>query len=73
MRRRITLLVVVAVGAVMLLMTSAMALAATIDCTPDDPCRGTPKKDTMDGTATTDEMIGLRGDDKMEGLGSTDS
>jgi len=57
----------------MLLMASAIALAATIDCTRDEPCYGTPQKDTMDGTATTDEMMGRRGDDIMEGLGSTDS
>ena len=71
MIRRTTLLVV-AVAAVMLLMASATALAATFDCTPDKPCYGTPKKDTMRGTATTDDMIGRRGDDRMEGLGSTD-
>ena len=53
------MLVVAALTAATLLMASAMALAATIDCTRDNPCRGTPKKDTMHGTATTDEMLGL--------------
>jgi hypothetical protein len=64
MKRRITLLMVVAVAAAMLLMASAMALATTIDCSRDIPCRVTPKKDSVPGT--TDEMLGLGGDGGRE-------
>ena len=56
----------------MLFMVSAMALAATVDCSREDPCRRTPKKGTMHGTASTDEMSGLGGDDGMDGLEGTD-
>jgi Ca2+-binding RTX toxin-like protein len=75
MRRRVMLLPVAMVGA--LIVTSGVALAVTlnpVNCA-DDPaqeCYGTPKPDGIIGTNNTDLIYGLDGDDiiNADSLGS---
>jgi hypothetical protein len=55
---------VTAVVAVLLLVVSGSALAATVV--------GTPKNDVLRGTAKADRLVGKGGNDKLQGLGGND-
>lgn len=75
-RRRTTILL--AVMGISLVLSSGVALAATIQCETYDPntntgiCYGTQKADTLKGTDGKDIMIGRRGGDTLEGFGGDD-
>ena len=69
-RRAIVLLTTMAVA---LVLGSGMALAATVNCTAQTSCVGTPNLDTMNGSSGTDEMFGYGGADTMHGYGGSDS
>lgn len=71
MRHRGTILLAV-MGAALVL-SSAAALAATIECKPGRYCYGTKKADTLIGTDVEDSMYGRRGGDTIEGRGGNDS
>jgi Ca2+-binding RTX toxin-like protein len=68
--KRSLLGVVVAVALV--LGVSAVAIAATRDCTANTPCVGTSKGDSMNGSSGPDEMHGRAGGDAMRGTGGSD-
>ena len=74
------MLTMMAAMAVVLLVASGVALAATIDCQGD--CVGTPDPDrligssnpqTMQGLGGGDSISGYRGDDDVEGDGGADA
>jgi len=55
-----------------LLLSSGIALAATISCQVGLDCLGTKKADTLTGTASLDDIYGRGGGDTLRGLGETD-
>jgi Ca2+-binding RTX toxin-like protein len=63
---------VVAVIAAALLLSSGVALAATITCQAGVQCFGTKKADTLVGTGGPDRMFGRGGADTLKGFGSGD-
>jgi Ca2+-binding RTX toxin-like protein len=66
-----TLLVLTAILAALML-SSGMALAATITCQAGVDCLGTRKADDLKGTAGKDHIYGRRGGDILRGLGEFD-
>ena len=71
MKRRVALLLTTIVGA--LLLSSGVALAATMTCKAGVDCLGTKNADTLNGTDGKDNMFGRRGGDALKGLGEYDS
>ena len=55
-----------------LMLSSGMALAATITCQAGVDCLGTSKADVLKGTAGKDLIYGRRGGDTLRGLGEFD-
>ena len=70
MRRSVLLGTVVAVT--LILGASAVAIAATRNCTANTPCVGTSKGDIMNGSSGPDDMRGRAGGDAMRGNGGSD-
>jgi Ca2+-binding RTX toxin-like protein len=70
MMKRSLLGVVVAVA--LILGASAVAIAATRNCTANTPCVGTSKGDIMNGSSGPDEMRGRAGGDAVRGNGGSD-
>lgn len=70
MRRSVLLGTVVAVA--LILGASAVAIAATRNCTANTPCVGTSKGDIMNGSSGPDDMRGRAGGDAMRGYGGSD-
>ncbi len=70
MMKRSLLGVVVAVA--LLLAASAVAIAATINCTADTRCQGTNRPDTLNGSPGGDLMHGRAGGDALKGNGGSD-
>ena len=70
MRRSVLLGTVVAVA--LILGASAVAIAATRNCTANTPCVGTSKGDIMNGSSGPDDMRGRAGGDAMRGNGGSD-
>jgi len=68
--KKIALLFVAIVGA--LLLSSGIALAATISCKANVECFGTKGADTLEGTGGPDRMFGRGGADTLKGFGSDD-
>ena len=68
-RRAIVLLTTMAV---VLVVGSGVALAATLNCTANTSCVGTPDLDTMNGSSGIDEMYGYSGADTLHGYGGND-
>jgi Ca2+-binding RTX toxin-like protein len=69
-RRAIVLLTTMAV---VLVVGSGVALAATIQCVVGTTCLGTTAADTMSGTDLGDFMFGKAGADTMHGSGAGDT
>ena len=70
MRRSVLLGTVVAVA--LILGASAVAIAATRNCTAETLCVGTSKGDIMIGSPGPDDMRGRAGGDAMRGNGGSD-
>jgi len=68
--RRAVLVLLAMVGALML--SSGVALAATITCLPDEDCFGTEDADTLEGSISDEYMFGRGGNDTLNGLGGND-
>ena len=58
--------------ALAVLLTSGLALTATITCRGTASCFGTNRDDIMTGTGADNNMFGQRGDDIMRGMGGAD-
>jgi Ca2+-binding RTX toxin-like protein len=69
-RRAIVLLTTMAV---VLVVGSGVALAATIQCVVGTTCLGTSMADTMSGNDLIDYMLGKGGADTMHGYGDVDT
>lgn len=68
--KRTILLLGTTVAALML--SSGVALAATVTCQTDVACFGTKNADTLKGSVGHDEMYGRRGNDTMKGFEGDD-
>lgn len=72
MRRRTSLLLLTACGAVVLSCGTALALNA-IQCKTNQTCRGTDGRDLMKGTGGPNDMFARGGGDTLKGFGGEDS
>ncbi len=69
-RRQVTLLLMAMAAALML--SSGVALAATITCQVNVECNGTPEPDALEGTAGNDHIYGRGNNDILRGRGLID-
>jgi Ca2+-binding RTX toxin-like protein len=68
--KKITLLVTSVMAVVLL--SSGIALAASITCQAGADCLGTKNADILEGTASGDSIYGRAGGDTLKGFGETD-
>lgn len=69
---RSKLAILLAVGALMLVMTAAMAYADNLLCQVGIACNGTPKGDVLTGTSQSDQIKGLGGRDRINDSSGND-
>jgi hypothetical protein len=70
--QRMHRLLLTAVVAASVTLTTGAALAATLSCSPGVPCYGHDGPDTFDGTAAHEVVLGNGGDDVLSGKGGPD-
>jgi hypothetical protein len=66
------LAILLAVGALMLVMTAATAYADNLLCQVGIACNGTPKGDVLTGTSQSDQIKGLGGRDRINDSSGND-
>jgi Ca2+-binding RTX toxin-like protein len=69
---RSKLAILLAVGALMLVMTAATAYAENLLCQVGIACNGTPKGDVLTGTSQSDQIKGLGGRDRINDSSGND-